>query len=114
MAENQWKSGPLAIPMMLIGLLAAGALVPHLSPARQTPRSDGQSPAAGTLAAAVDNLNNQHVTNVLDLLAEYFGVDTPLDSASDDPGAPIRRAAARHSTSARVPDRDGSGSRRFV
>ena len=111
MADNQWKSGPLAIPMMLIGLLAAGALVPHLSPspARQAPLSDGQGPAGGTAAAAVDNLDSQHVTNVLDLLAEYFGVDTPLNYASDDPGAPIRRAAARHSTSlefliATVPD----------
>ena len=109
MADNQWKSGPLAIPMMLIGLLAAGALVPHLSPSRQAPRSDGQSPAGGTPAAAVDNLDSQHVTNVLDLLAEYFGVDTPMNYASDDPGAPIRRAAARHSTSlefliATVPD----------
>ena len=109
MADNQWKSGPLAIPMMLIGLLAAGALVPHLSPARQAPRSDGQSPAAGTPATTGDNLDSQHVTNVLDLLAEYFGVDTPLNYGSADPGAPIRLAAARHSTSlefliATVPD----------
>jgi hypothetical protein len=111
MAEIPFKSGPLAIPMMLIALLAAGALVPHLtSPSiSQAPRADSGRTGEGGASMVSPNLDSEHVTNALDLLAEYFGVDTSDQQWSGDPAATIRRAAVRHATSiefllATVPD----------
>jgi len=67
----------LTLPIMLVGAIAAGALFPHLAPPPSNSTGPAGSPparSASPIAGAEPDL--EHTTTALDLLADYFGVDT--------------------------------------
>jgi hypothetical protein len=70
-------SRSFALPLALVGALAAGALAPHLttSPSPTTLVAPSARAGGPVLSVAGAGQDRDHVTTALDLLAEYFGID---------------------------------------
>jgi hypothetical protein len=70
------------LPLMLVALLAGGALYPHLGDARSsTPSSQSAIPIATSQIGAVagSEPGKEQATGAIDLLADFFGIDVSED-----------------------------------